>query len=192
MVVWGWIFGVFAGLPSCVLSLRPFGDHFFLYYVFTELVLFATSGPFGDPLSGLPERGERATKGLQSRPLETCFFMRTPFRRALCQPSRNGAIDAIKSASALRLSHRLCVLRCPAYGTAYKFLTHRSRHEGVGISGAPPLVKIRAGHQCESVWYRYVKSSQHYPGGSNGGRSRGPRQSPTKWVWWGKEEQRSD
>ena len=23
-------------------------------------------------------------------------------------------------------------------------------------------------------------------------RSRGPQQSPTKWVWWGKEEQRRD
>ena len=24
------------------------------------------------------------------------------------------------------------------------------------------------------------------------GTKRGPRQSPTKWVWWGKEELRSD
>ena len=51
----------------------------------------------------------------------------------------------------------------------------RSRHEGAGISGAPPLVKIRAGHQCAPrrkspwgrlVWYRFGKSCQHYPGGT--------------------------
>ena len=62
-------------------------------------------------------------------------------------------------------------VRCRGHGTAYDFPQHRSRHEGVGISGAPPLVKIRAGHQCEHVWYRFVKSCQHYSGGSNGGRS---------------------
>ena len=102
----------FYGFTELVLhpASGPFGAKLFAFYVFTGLVLLNTSGPFGDPLSGLPERGERATKGLQSRPLETCFFMRTPFRRALCLPSRNGAIDAIKSASALRLSPRLCVL----------------------------------------------------------------------------------
>ena len=33
------------------------------------------------------------------------------------------------------------------------FPPQRSRHEGVGISGAPPLIKIRAEHQCEFVWY---------------------------------------
>ena len=81
----------------------PPGAKLFAFYVFTDLILYCTSGPFGDPLSGLPERGERATKGLQSRPLETCFLMRTPFRRALCLPFRNGAIDAIKSAAALAL-----------------------------------------------------------------------------------------
>ena len=53
--------------------LAPSGGEGYEFYVFTKLVLFGTSGPFGDPLTGLPERGERATKGLQSRPLETCF-----------------------------------------------------------------------------------------------------------------------
>ena len=87
------------------------GGWTFGFYVFTKLVLFGTAGPFGDPLSGLPERGERATKGLQSRPLETCFDTgeRRGDVRTLLRV-RFGAIDAIKSASALRLSPRLCVL----------------------------------------------------------------------------------
>ena len=44
----------------------PFGDHFFLFYGFTGLLCLPTSGPFGDPLSGLPERGERATASSQT------------------------------------------------------------------------------------------------------------------------------
>ena len=32
---------------------------------------------------------------------------------------------------------------------------------------------------------------KHYPGDSRG-HQQGPRQSPTKWVWWGEEEQRND
>ena len=41
------------------------------FYRFTSRSSYLT--PFGDPLSVLTERGERATKGLQSRPLETAF-----------------------------------------------------------------------------------------------------------------------
>ena len=134
----------------------PFGDTIFSFCVFTELVLFGTSGPFGDPLSGLPERGERATKGLQSRPLETCFD--TGERRGDVRTFlriRIGAIDAIKSASALRLSPRLCVLlqlrrkrwhlennqRFANFAVGWlrkcsDLPRQRSRHEGAGISAS--------------------------------------------------------
>ncbi len=47
-----------------------------------------------------------------------------------------------------------------AVGWLRKSFNHsgkRSRHEGAGISEAPPLIKIRAGHQCECVWNRYGK-----------------------------------
>ena len=50
----------------------PFGDHIFLFYVFTGRSAGPT--PFGDPLSVLTERGERATKGLRSRPLDSGFL----------------------------------------------------------------------------------------------------------------------
>ena len=72
-----------------------FGGRSFLFYVFTKLVLFGTAGPFGDigfefyvftGLTTIPttsgghifldlkkDMEERQTKGLQSRPLETCF-----------------------------------------------------------------------------------------------------------------------
>ena len=120
----------FTFLPPPILfgTSGPFGGDIFSFCVFTDLILFGTSGASGGSIFLLvkKDRGERHAKGLQSRPLETCFLMRTPFRRALCQPSRNGAIDAIKSASALRLSPRLCVLRCQAHGIAYDFPQQRT------------------------------------------------------------------
>ena len=91
----------------------PFGDHSFLFYGFTTLILLNTSGPSGGTIFLLVKKdsGERHAKGLQSRPLETCFD--TGDRRGdvlTFLRIRIGAIDAIKSASALRLSPRLCVL----------------------------------------------------------------------------------
>ena len=35
-------------------------------------------------------------------------------------------------------------------------------------------------------------SSKTLPQGIQGDRKQGPRQSPTKWVWWGEEEQWND
>ena len=90
-------FFLFYGFTGHFLSLRPFGGTIFSFYVFTGLVYHPTSGPFGDhifsfcvftdllclPTSGASggsifllvkkDRGERHAKGLQSRPLETCF-----------------------------------------------------------------------------------------------------------------------
>ena len=53
----------------------PFGDNIFVFYVFTKLVLFGTAGPSGGTIFLLVKKdsGERHAKGLQSRPLETCF-----------------------------------------------------------------------------------------------------------------------
>ena len=63
-------------------------------YVFTDLS--ACLRPFGDPLSVLTERGERATKGLRSRPLETGFlYGGSEGRRAHSVRVRRNAIDAI-------------------------------------------------------------------------------------------------
>ena len=52
----------------------PFGDVVFLFYVFTDLSTNPT--PFGDSIFLLvkKDRGERHAKGLQSRPLESCFY----------------------------------------------------------------------------------------------------------------------
>ena len=49
------------------------GMKLFAFCVFTELVLHSTSGASGGHISVLTEIWKRATKGLQSRPLETCF-----------------------------------------------------------------------------------------------------------------------
>ena len=57
------------------------------------------------------DRGERRAKGLRSRPLESCFY--TGDRRGDVRTFlrvRIGAIDAIKSAAALRLFPCLSVL----------------------------------------------------------------------------------
>ena len=67
----GWEFGwVSAGggtyLFAAVRIWRPPGAKLFAFYVFTRLVYHPTAGPFGDPLSGLPERGERATASSQT------------------------------------------------------------------------------------------------------------------------------
>ena len=53
----------------------PFGDTIFLFYVFTDLLCLPTSGASGGSIFLLvkKDRGERHAKGLQSRPLETCF-----------------------------------------------------------------------------------------------------------------------
>ena len=55
--------------------LAPSGGHSFLFYVFTDLILFAISGASGGTIFLLVKKdsGERHAKGLQSRPLETCF-----------------------------------------------------------------------------------------------------------------------
>ena len=53
----------------------PFGGRVFLFYVFTDLIRNPTSGASGGSIFLLvkKDRGERHAKGLQSRPLETCF-----------------------------------------------------------------------------------------------------------------------
>ena len=55
-------------LPTWFVSglLGPSGAKLFAFFVFTSLIHHPTSGPFGDPLSGLPERGERATASSQT------------------------------------------------------------------------------------------------------------------------------
>ena len=50
------------------------GGRTFCFLRFSLYSRFKTTS--GGPLSVLTERGERATKGLQSRPLETGFFIR--------------------------------------------------------------------------------------------------------------------
>ena len=76
----------------------PFGAKLFAFYVFTGLVLFGTSGASGGTIFLLVKKdsGERHAKGLQSRPLETCFD--TGDRRGDVRTFlriRIGAIDAI-------------------------------------------------------------------------------------------------
>ena len=91
--------------------LTPSGDHIFLFYVFTDLSANPTTSGGSIFLLVKKDRGERHAKGLQSRPLETCFY--TGDRRGDV-PSflrvRPTAIDAIKSAAALRLFPCLSVL----------------------------------------------------------------------------------
>ena len=53
---------------------RPSGGRIRFVFRFYRHSLFGR--PSGGPLSVLTERGERATKGLQSRPLESGFFIR--------------------------------------------------------------------------------------------------------------------
>ena len=76
----------------------PSGGHSFLFYVFTYLILHPTSGPSGGTIFLLVKKdsGERHAKGLQSRPLETCFD--TGDRRGDVRTFlriRRGAINAI-------------------------------------------------------------------------------------------------
>ena len=49
--------------------------YFFEFYVFTKLALLYTAVPSGGTIFLLVKKdsGERHAKGLQSRPLETCF-----------------------------------------------------------------------------------------------------------------------
>ena len=56
--------------------LAPSGGHSFLFYVFTDLILFAISGASGGTIFLLVKKdsGERHAKGLQSRPLESGFL----------------------------------------------------------------------------------------------------------------------
>ena len=51
------------------------GGSIFLFYGFTNLIFLNTSGPSGGTIFLLVKKdsGERHAKGLQSRPLETCF-----------------------------------------------------------------------------------------------------------------------
>ena len=113
------------------------GGWTFGFYVFTKLVLFGTAGPFGDPLSGLPERGERATKGLQSRPLETCFD--TGERRGDVLRSYEFALVQLTQLSRLRRSaYPLASACCGAVETFARQLQssvslRTSAHTGVAI-----------------------------------------------------------
>ena len=61
---------------AALLFQRPSGALFFSCYVFTDLILYPTSGPSGGSIFLLvkKDRGERHAKGLQSRPLESCFY----------------------------------------------------------------------------------------------------------------------
>ena len=44
----------------------------------------------------------------------------------------------------------------------------------------------------KAVRTKHVRMAQNITPGIQRGRQQGPRQSPTKWVWWGEEEQRND
>ena len=179
-------------------------------YVFTDLIFHPTSGASGGSIFLLvkKDRGERHAKGLQSRPLETCFdtgdrrgdvltsyefalvqltrfrpvassqtahpsfpakaeklsrsvappsptkptplgFGGDPFSCRRCREANTLGVHSFLCfakafASFLQSTSRLqallppdsCLLRCQGHGTAYKFLTHRSRHEGAGISAS--------------------------------------------------------
>ena len=65
---------VFTGLV-CHPTSGASGGHSVSFYVFTRLFLFNTAGASGGSIFLLvkKDRGERHAKGLQSRPLETCF-----------------------------------------------------------------------------------------------------------------------
>ena len=74
---------------------RPSGDAIVLFLVFTFLSTNPT--PFGDSIFLLvkKDRGERHAKGLQSRPLESCFYtgvrrgdVRTSYEFAVMQLTR--------------------------------------------------------------------------------------------------------
>ena len=64
-------------LPTGFLSilLVPSGVKIFEFYVFTDLILYKTSGASGGTIFLLVKKdsGERHAKGLQSRPLESGF-----------------------------------------------------------------------------------------------------------------------
>ena len=98
-------------LPSALLNLRPPVAPCCLFYVVTSRSAQFT--PSGGSIfrCTTKDRGERRAKGLQSRPLNSGFLyggMRGDVRTFL--RVRIGAIDAIKSAAALRLFPCLSVL----------------------------------------------------------------------------------
>ena len=81
MVEWGWIIlyrcalmGRFYDFPCRAAKLMVSGGVIFLFYVFTSRVRRATTS--GGPifLCLKKDRGERQTKGLQSRPLDSGFL----------------------------------------------------------------------------------------------------------------------
>ena len=61
------------------------------------------------------------------------------------------------------------------------------------IASNAPLRARRKSPWGKAVRTKHVRILQNInPRGFKGAANRGPRQSPTKWVWWGEEEQRND
>ena len=92
----GHVFFVLRVYGNCIFG-RPFGGHtFYVLRIYWPFLVIFTAGHSVGPLSVLTERGERATKGLQSRPLESGFlYGGLEGRRAYSVRVRPGAIYAI-------------------------------------------------------------------------------------------------
>ena len=154
------LFFEFCVFASCSAQPTPFGDK-----VFDGLRIYrplCESDALRGPPFWIARKREKSNQG-DCGPLGSPDLMRDikpdvlwlyVFAMVqLTRLSRRRCREANTLGVRCRLFPCLCVLRCQGYGSAYDFSGHRSRHEGVGISGAPPLIKIRAGHQCEFVWY---------------------------------------
>ena len=102
----------FTILRTALLILRPSLAPFFFALRFTDLSTQLTVSDGHIFRCTTKDMEERRAKGLRSRPLETAFIRGKDAGRALVVRVRNGAYNAIKSASALRLSPCLGVLRC--------------------------------------------------------------------------------
>ena len=154
----------------------------FRVYGLTSLILHGTSGPSGGSIFLLVKKdgGERHAKGLRSRPLDSGFLYGGMMPDVLC--AYVFATVRLTRLSRLRRSaYSLASACCTALETLKTYATdcsrmnlavgcflkcfylswQRSRHEGAGISEAPPLIKIRAGHQCGHATRQFGKWCQH-------------------------------
>ena len=88
-------FYVFYVFTSRAAFRTPFGEHIFFFYVFSDRSTSPTTSGGSIFLLVKKDRGERHAKGLQSRPLESCFYtgvwrgdVRTPYEFAQMQFTR--------------------------------------------------------------------------------------------------------
>ena len=166
-------------LPTGFLSilLVPSGVKIFEFYVFTDLILYKTSGASGGTIFLLVKKdsGERHAKGLQSRPLETAFIR--GFGGETCvlfyvfaqvQFTRFRPVRGVRKRTA---STDSCLLRVPSSRYCLRFFMALAARRGKGISDSAPQGYLLRGTEVK-----------------NGVPAKAQRQR----VWWGKEEQGSE